>query len=97
MSYRIVFKNALNARDKSKPGVVIKADGYLVKDGELETMIAPAEGKHDGRTRTVYKSGVKITGNVKAASIFDTASEATKYQQLVGVRGKRGQIVKVPE
>lgn len=88
MGYRIVFKHALNAKDKTRPGVVIYADGYLVKDGELTTQL-------DERGRIVYKSGVKITSNVKLATVFDTTTEAVKYQSLVGVRGRRGQLVRV--
>jgi len=62
---------------------------YIVKDGELVT-------HYDGR-HNVYDSGVKMTPHQDKATVFDTATEASKYQSIVGVKGKRGQLVKAKE
>lgn len=60
---------------------------YIVKDGELELSFNPLSGGE------VYKSGAKLTTKIEEATRF-TATEASRYQRIIGVKGKRGQIIK---
>jgi len=67
-------------------GYVINIRGlYVCKDGELKTTL-------NEKGRIVYKSGVKVTPNALEATEFETAAEASTYQSIIGIRGKRGQI-----
>jgi len=85
MSYLIRFKNAHRVPHKAGIKQRVSVDLYLAKDGELQTIVV--------KGRTQYVSGVKMT-NRAGATRFDSVSDATKYQQLVGVKGRRGEIIK---
>ncbi len=75
-------------------GYVVRFNGimYLKVEGELKTAY---QTDNKGNKHNVYVSGAKLTPLKEEATVFETTTQATKYQQLVGFQGKRGQIVRV--
>jgi hypothetical protein len=69
-------------------GYVVKLNKYfIVADGPLEIFV-------NEKGVTQCKSGVSLTPTLSKATVFDSVTDASKYQQVVGFNGKRGQIVK---
>lgn len=65
---------------------------YVVQDGELKTKRVNV-GKNRDIQRDVYVSGAKVTADIEEATEFETAEEASKYQCILGLQGRRGQLV----
>lgn len=59
---------------------------YAKKDGRLETTLTSYGPR--------YESGVKLVLTQEEATEFDDLKELNRYHQIIGYKGKRGQIVK---
>jgi hypothetical protein len=70
-----------------KQGAVSKVDMFIMKQGELKTSVDRMNG------REIFLSGAVVTAEIEKATRF-TITEASRYQRIIGVNGKRGQIVK---